>query len=148
MKASPKMRVALTAGIMLGGMTMLLPDVALSQSATPGNITGRWSGLSNDTSVTLRITQAANNVISGTMIDNGTTSPVRIEGYYVPSTRRIVFVRIPANSSVPFQFYNGWISRNGLRIGGNFSVWTIGNGASANGVDFPFNATKASDFPN
>ncbi|MBD2533895.1 hypothetical protein H6G97_31845 [Nostoc flagelliforme FACHB-838] len=148
MKASPKTKVALTAGIMLGGMTMLLPNVALSQSATPGNITGRWSGVGDDTSITLRITQTANNVISGTMIDNGTTSPVRIEGFYIPSTRRIVFVRIPANSSIPFQFYDGWISQRGLRIGGHLSVWTIGNGASANGVDFPFNFTKVSDFPN
>jgi hypothetical protein len=112
------------------------------------SITGQWSVLGNNSSITLRITQGSNGVLSGTLIDVGTTSPVTIQGFYIPSVRRIVFVRIPANSSIPFQFYEGWVSQNGLRIGGEFKVWRPQNGASASGVDFNFTATKVSDFPN
>ncbi|MEH1840970.1 MAG: hypothetical protein V7L20_19970 [Nostoc sp.] len=146
MKTNLRIREAVTTGLMVSGVALLSPSVALSQSATPGNITGQWSGFSNQTPITLRITQASNGVLSGTMIDVGTTSPISIQGFYIPSVRRIVFVRIPANSSIPFQFYEGWITPNGLRIGGEFKVWRPQDGASANGVDFNFTATKVSDF--
>lgn len=134
---------------MLSGITVLSPGVVLSQSATPSNITGRWSTTSNNTSITLRVTQAGNGAISGTMTDVGTASPTAIEGFYIPSVRRLVFIRrnFSSTSSTPFQFYEAWISQNGLRVGGEFKVWNTSNGASANGVDFNFTASKVSDFP-
>ncbi|MBD2249423.1 hypothetical protein [Nostoc sp. FACHB-888] len=143
MKASLKTRAALTAGIMLGGITILSPGAVLSQSATPGNITGRWDIQGNASPGVLRITQSGNGSISGTIYGQA------IEGFYVPSVRRLVFIRRAgtAVTSAPFQFYEGWISINGLRIGGEFKVWNTQNGASASGVDFNFSGTKASDFP-
>ena len=138
MSANLRTRAALAAGIMLGGMTML-PGVALSQSATPGNITGRWSAIANTSTGTLNITQSANGTISGTILGNP------LQGYYNRSSRRIVFVRIA--NGIPFQFYSGWISGNGLGLGGQFNVWNLSDGASG-GVDYNFSATKVSDFPN
>lgn len=67
---------------MLGSMTML-PGVALSQSANPSNITGRWSAVGNATISTLNITQFPNNTISGDI------AGFPLEGYYDPSSRRI-----------------------------------------------------------
>jgi len=70
-------------------------------------------------------------------------SPTTIQGFYIPSVRRLVFVR--NFSGAPGQFYSAWVSSNGLQIGGQFNVWTTGAGASTNGVDFNFSAAKASD---
>ncbi|MBC6433437.1 hypothetical protein FM036_23190 [Nostoc sp. HG1] len=139
MEANLRTRAALAAGIMLGGMTMLSPGVALSQSATPGNITGRWFLLANASNGDLNITQAGNGTISGTIFG----SP--LQGYYNNSSRRIVFL-VTVNG-IPVQFYSAWISVNGLVLGGQFNVWKLSDGAAA-GVDYNFSATKVSDFPN
>ncbi|MCC5667439.1 hypothetical protein LC653_27040 [Nostoc sp. CHAB 5784] len=138
MSANLRTRAALAAGIMLGGMTML-PGVALSQSQTPGNITGRWSAVANTSAGSLNITQSANGAISGTFL--GTS----LDGYYNPSSRRLVFVRIA--NGIPFQFYSGYISSNGLGLGGQFNVWTY-SPLNEGVVDYNFSATKVSDFPN
>lgn len=145
MKVNLGIREAVTAGLMLGGITVLSPDIALSQSANPNNITGRWSVVGNNTSIVLRITQASNGTISGTMTDVGQSGSSAIEGFYIPSVRRIVFTR--SSGSNTFQFYQAWVSQNGLQIGGQFNVWRPVNGASTNGVDFNFRAAKTSDFP-
>ncbi|MEH2063849.1 MAG: hypothetical protein V7K50_16565 [Nostoc sp.] len=139
MSANLRTRAALAAGIMLGGMTMLSPGVALSQSANPNNITGRWNAVANNSTGSLNITQSANGSISGNFLG------IPLQGYYIPSSRRLVFVRFA--NGIPIQFYSGWISNNGLGLGGQFNVWNLPNGA-AGGVDYNFSATKVSDFPN
>lgn len=139
MSANLRTPAALAVSIMLGGMTMLSPSVALSQSATTANITGRWNTIANTSTGSLNITQSANGTISGTILGN------TLEGYYIPSSRRIVFVRIA--NGIPFQFFSGWISNNGLSLGGQFNIWNLSAGA-AGGVDYNFSATKVSDFPN
>jgi len=140
MEANIRTRAALAAGIMLGGMTMLSPGVALSQSATPANITGRWSAVANTSAGSLNIRQSANGAISGTFL--GTS----LDGYYNPSSRRLVFVRIL--NGIPIQFYSGWISQNGLGLGGQLNIWNFSAGNPSGGVDYNFSATKVSDFPN
>ena len=140
MSANLRTPAALAAGIMLGGMTMLSPGVALSQSATPANITGRWNVAANNSTGSLNITQSANGTISGTILGN------TLEGYYIPSSRRIVFVRII--NGIPTQFYSGWISQNGLGLGGQLNIWNFLAGNPTGGVDYNFSATKVSDFPN
>jgi hypothetical protein len=143
MKANLITGAALTAGMMLGGITMLSPNLALSQSANPNNIIGRWTvvGDINPTTTTLNITQSANGTISGTIFGNP------LQGVYIPSSRRIVFVRIV--NGVPVQFYQGWLSANGLRLAGQINIWNSSGGSITTGtVDFNFSATKVSDLPN
>ncbi|MDM9581392.1 MULTISPECIES: hypothetical protein [unclassified Nostoc] len=141
MSANLTTPAGLAAGIMLGGMTMLSPGVALSQSANPSNITGQWSAILNEGNSSLNITQSANGTISGTV--NG----FPLQGFYNSSSRRIVFL-VTVNG-VPLQFYSGWLSTNGLAIGGQLSIWEFSRGNPATqGVDYNFSATKVSDFPN
>jgi hypothetical protein len=127
----------MTAGIMLGTLTILSPNVALSQTAS--NLTNNWSVIGNNSTGTLTLNHnTTSNVITGTIYGQC------IEGFYIPSVRRLVFIRRSSNdcTGVPYQFYEGWVSNNGKYLGGKFSVWNTPNGASTSGVDFNFSATR------
>lgn len=129
----------MAAGIMLGSITMLSPNVALSQTAS--NLTNNWSVIGNNSTGTLALNHnTTTNVITGTIYGQC------IEGFYIPSVRRLVFMRRDSNgtncSGIPYQFYEGWVSNNGKYLGGKFSVWTTTSVASTSGVDFNFSATR------
>jgi hypothetical protein len=86
----------------------------------PTSVAGNWSVVANQTSGTLTITQPASNLncraISGTIFGNP------IQGFYCPTSGRLVFVRKNANG-ITTQYYQGNLSQTGaaLRIGGSFS---------------------------
>jgi hypothetical protein len=129
----------IAAGIMLGTVTMLSPNVALSQTAS--NLTNNWSVIGNDSTGTLAITHnTTTNNITGTIYGQC------IQGFYIPSVRRLVFIRRTSNgtdcSGTPFQFYEGWVSNSGKYLSGKFSVWTTSDYASTSGVDFNFSASR------
>ncbi|HXG65625.1 MAG TPA: hypothetical protein VNO70_10990 [Blastocatellia bacterium] len=124
---------------------MLLAGAAFAQTANPNNITGTWRWKGNTTGHVLRIFQGANGVITGTLqaTVNGPLEP--IEGIYIPSVRRLVFVR--KYNGAPFQFYQAHVSVNGLRMAGGLHAWNGAGGGGPAGVDFNFCADKYSDNP-
>jgi len=147
MKVHFTKRVSITIAMVVCCVAVLWASLALSQTANPNNITGQWSVAANtqrsvpgNPGTTLRITQAANGVLSGTIFGDA------IEGFYIPSVRRIVFVRKLSNG-LPIQFFEGHVSTNGLRMGGKFHVWNFAAGGGSGGVDFNFAANKLSDQP-
>lgn len=101
----------------------------------PASVAGSWSVVGNQTSGTLSITQPASSLncrpISGTIYGDS------LQGFYCPSSGRIVFVRKDTNG-ITFQHYQGNLSQSGttLRIGGSFSSL---NGAYG---EYNFYATK------
>lgn len=129
----------LTSGIALAfGLLFSVPAYA----AHPPVITGVWSLVANQSVGNIAINQLASAAtckpVTGNMFGNA------IEGYYCPSTGRLVFARRTA-AGVPFQLYQGYVSRDGAidRIGGSFSIWNpAGGGLPNEGVDFPFLASK------
>jgi hypothetical protein len=145
MKVHFTKRVSITIAIVVCGVTVLAVSLALSQTANPNNITGRWNVVGNTTSggapgFALQMTQAANGVLSGTIFAD------QIEGFYIPSVRRVVFVR-KLSTGVPVQLYEGYVSQDGLLMGGDLIVWNFVGGGGFGGLDFNFTANKLSDTP-
>lgn len=68
----------------------------------------------------------------------------------LPRAVYIVFlIKFSETTPTPIEFYSGWISTNGLSIGGQFSIWRYSPvTAPSQGIDYNFSATKVSDFPN
>lgn len=101
----------------------------------PTSVAGNWSVVANQSSGTLTITQPTSNLncrpISGSIFSNP------IQGFYCPSSGRIVFVR-KTSSGVTTQYYQGNLSQTGstLRIGGSFSSLSDSYG------EYSFYATK------
>jgi len=113
-----------------------------ADAAHPLSIAGAWSATANRTLGALVISQGVNGAVCKPI--RGTIFGSAIQGYYCPVVGRIVFARLNS-SGVPFQFYEGHVSRDGTTdyIGGSFSIWnSSGGGFSDEGVDFNFSARK------
>jgi hypothetical protein len=123
-------RIAIAAGVILSSSTLLLGNVALGN---PSDISGTWKMEANKYTGTLVIDNNGSN-LSGSVFDQS------IEGFYIPDSRRIVFVR--KKQGIPYQFYEGTVSSNGQQMSGDFHAWNSAGGASTAGVDFSFSATK------
>lgn len=116
--------------------------VGAAYAAHPASVAGTWSAVGNQTLGNLVLAQAVSAAIckpiSGSIFTN------RVQGFYCPPTGRIVFAR-HTSSGVPFQLYEGQVSRDGAidRIGGSFMIWNgLGGGAVNEGLDYNFSATK------
>ncbi|HEY9726737.1 MAG TPA: hypothetical protein V6D50_09850 [Chroococcales cyanobacterium] len=101
----------------------------------PTSVAGNWSVFANQSSGALSITQPTSTLncrpISGSIFGNP------IQGFYCPTSGRIVFVR-KNTSGITTQYYQGNLSQTGstLRIGGSFS--SIGGSYG----EYSFYATK------
>lgn len=130
-------------------MTLISASALLALAANPAHaahppsVAGNWSAIANQTSGGLTIVQAASAAtckpITGMIF--GST----LNGYYCPATGRLVFARNAG--AVPFQFYQGYVSRlqagATMKIGGTLSIWNAAGGGFGNeGVDFNFSAVK------
>ena len=142
------MKTASRVGIFVTSLACLpLLFAEAATAASPPSIAGNWSGVSNQTGVTLNIIQFASAAVCKPIGGNMVGVLNAIQGYYCPVTGRIVFARRAVIGGVltPFQFYEGHVSRDGVidRIGGSFAVFNASGGGFANeGVDFNFSATK------
>jgi hypothetical protein len=125
-----KNRIAIVAGTVLCSSTVLFENAALGN---PNNVSGTWNVEANQYTGTLVIDSNSGN-LSGSIFDQS------IEGFYIPGSRRIVFVR--KSQGVPYQFFEGTVSSSGQQMSGQFHAWNSAGGASMNGVDFSFSATK------
>ena len=123
-------RIAIAALAALCSSELLLGNGALGN---PSDITGTWNIRANEITGSLVIDSSGGN-ISGSVFDQS------IEGFYIPGSRRIVFVR--KKQGTPYQFYEGTVSSSGQQINGEFHAWNSDGGASMNGVDFSFSATR------
>jgi hypothetical protein len=133
----------------IGCLLVLSASLAITYAAGPEDVQGTWSWTANNSSGRLHIFQRADGSIFGTMHHGAVATPgdvTDIEGYYLPDGRRIVFVRKGSNG-VPFQFYQGYLSRSGLRMAGTFHVWNPSGGGLIGEADFNFQATWLSDTP-
>lgn len=114
------------------------------------DVSGTWSVVANSFSGTLTVSQGNATTlckpIKGTIAFPGFATNT-IDGYYCPSTGRIVFARVDSLKG-PIQFYQGYtaVLLNGVirnYIGGSFSFWnTNGNQLGDVGVDANFSAVK------
>lgn len=112
-----KNRIAIAAG------TVLCSAVVFGNAAlgNPNNISGTWDVEANQHTGTLTLDSSGGN-LSGSIFDQS------IEGFYVPDSRRIVFVR--KSQGIPYQFYHGRVSSSGQEITGLFHAWNSVGGAS------------------
>jgi hypothetical protein len=128
----------------IGCAVALAPSAAFAVSSS--NVTGRWVGTANNSSIQLRITQAQNGSISGTYQDfTFKQLPTPVTGFYSPTTRRLVFIRFFNN--FPIQAYEATVSQSGFDLGGSLNTLNTSGGGSLSGVDFNFSARKLSDTP-
>jgi len=123
-------RLAIVAGAVLIVTTLLFGNGALGDSS---DISGTWDIEANNYKGTLVI-DSIRGGLSGSIFDEG------LEGFYIPRSRRLVFVR--QKRGVPYQLYEGTVSSDGQQMGGEFHVWNSTGGASMDGIDFRFSATK------
>jgi hypothetical protein len=134
------------------------PTPALSQT-TANNVTGTWQivrgdeGLGLTNPVYLRITHnTSTNVITGRIYDSKTAYGQCIQGFYLPSSRRLSFIRkSTVNCTSPaIQYYEGWVYPGGQTLNVTYHVWDY-SGSSfplpETGLDFPFSAKKVSETP-
>jgi hypothetical protein len=115
-------------------MTIACAAASAASAVTPSwpaKIVGTWKGLSNETSVVLKITAQTG---SGKCQDiTGTLQNVRgetdtIYGYYCPSSGAIEFRRFASGYNAAYQTYNGSLNQSNagaphLLIGGTFSQY-------------------------
>jgi hypothetical protein len=153
---------ACTVGAVLGSL-FILPNIAVSQ--TPSNITGTWQivrgdeGLGLTDPFYLRISHnTSSNVITGRIFDTKTQYGSCIQGFYLPSSRRISFIRKSTVdcTSPAVQYYEGWVFPAGWVFPGGATmnvtchVWDY-SGSSfplpESGLDYPFSAKKVSETP-
>ncbi len=112
-------------------------------AAHPPSVAGNWNATANQTLGALVIFQPANGAVCKPI--TGFIFGSSIEGFYCPVTGRLTFARRMAGGLVPFQLYEGHVSRDAAidRIGGSFIVWNaLGGGLPNEGVDFNFSATR------
>jgi hypothetical protein len=145
---------ACTVGAVLGSL-FLLPNIAVSQT-TANNITGTWLRQGPDEGTNpnyVRITHnTTTNVITGRIFDTKTAYGFCLQGFYLPSSRRISFVRkktVDCTSPI-IQYYEGWAYPGGQTMGLTYHVWDY-SGSSfplpETGVDFPIGLRKISETP-
>jgi hypothetical protein len=133
-------RIPLVITMLVCGILMLWGNGARAQTPNPDNITGRWTIVANDTIGDLSITQNGG-LLSGTIFAE------QIEGFYIISIRRLVFVRKTADG-VPTQLYEAEVSTQGLQMGGEVTIWNAqGGNISEDGFNYNFSGTKVSDIP-
>ena len=149
---------AYTVGVTLGCMA-LLPESVISQQVSPtaSNITGSWqfSSLANTSPGfnQLRITHnTSSNVISGRIYNTTSTPGQCIEGFYLPASRRVTFIRKQTIdcTSPPIQFYEGWVAYTGQSMGLTYHVWNYSGSAlplPESGLDFGVFVTRVSNTP-
>jgi hypothetical protein len=135
--------------LVLGCLLALSSGFTSVFATGPENISGTWNWSANNSNGRLYLRQNADGTLCGYMHHGALEMPgdrTYIEGIYVPAVRRIVFVRKGGNG-LPFQFYAGYASRSGVRLGGTFSVWNESGGGQGNDeVDFNFHATKVDNY--
>ena len=87
----------------------------------PGDITGRWIALLNQTLVTIRITSQIDAGKCKTI--TGRLAGDDIQGFYCPATGRIFFLRNYPTTGRTSQAYTGNLAENGAtnRMGGTFA---------------------------
>lgn len=132
-----------------------IPNIAVSQ-ATASNITGTWERLQRDEVTNpnyVRITHnTTTNVITGRIFDTKTDYGFCLQGFYLPSSRRVSFIRRQTVdcTSPAKQYYEGWVYPGGETMGLTIHVWDY-SGSSFSlpeiGVDFPIGLRKVSETP-
>jgi len=146
---------ACTVSAVLGSL-FLLPNIAISQT-TANNITGTWLRQATDEATSpnyVRITHnTTTNVITGRIFDtNNTANGLCLQGFYLPSSRRVSFIRrsgISCTSPI-VQYYEGWVYPGGATMGLTYHVWDTSGTTFAVpqiGVDFPIGLKKVSETP-
>jgi hypothetical protein len=147
---------ACTVGAVLGSL-FLLQNIAVSQTAS--NITGTWQivkgdeGLGGTNPLYLRISHnTTSNVITGRIYDTQTSYGQCIQGFYLPSSRRLSFIRKSTVdcTSPAIQYHDGWVYPGGTILNATYHVWDS-SGSSfplpQTGLDFPVSAKKISETP-
>ncbi len=92
------------------------------------------------------------NVITGRIFDTKTAYGQCIQGFYLPSSRRLSFIRkSTVNCTSPaIQYYEGWVYPGGQTLNVTYHVWDY-SGSSyplpETGLDFPISAKKVSETP-
>jgi chromosome segregation ATPase len=132
-----------------------IPNIAVSQ-ASASNITGTWERLQRDEVTNpnyVRITHnTTTNVITGRIFDTKTAHGFCLQGFYLPSSRRVSFIRRKTVdcTSPAMQYYEGWVYPGGETMGLTYHVWDY-SGSSFPlpeiGVDFPIGLRKVSETP-
>ena len=125
-----KNRIAIAMGVMSISSTLLTANGAF---ANPTDMSGSWTINANQNTGNLVI-DSDQGKLSGSIYGES------IEGFYVPNSHRVVFVR--RKQGLPYQLYEGTVSSNGLQMSGQLHVWNSAGGASNSGIDFSFSATK------
>src|SRR4051812_5059620 len=118
--------------------------VGAAYAAHPASVAGTWSAIGNQTVGRLVLSQAASGAVCKPIAGFIFAASNAVRGFYCPPTGRMVFAR-HTSSGVPFQLYEGQVSRDGAidRIGGSFMIWnSLGGGAFNEGPDYNFSATK------
>ncbi|WP_310422990.1 hypothetical protein [Chamaesiphon sp. VAR_48_metabat_135_sub] len=110
--------------------TLLIANGALGN---PNDMSGSW-GIDVNKNTGNLVIDSDGGKLSGSIFGES------IEGFYVSSSRRVVFVR--RKNGIPYQLYQGTVSSNGQNMSGQLHVWNSAGGASTSGVDFSFSATK------
>lgn len=114
----------------------------LAEAAHPVSIAGTWSIVANQSAGSMTIAQASSSAVCKPV--TGSILGSSLEGYYCPSTGRLVFAR-KGSANIPFQFYEAHVSRDASvdRLGGSFAVWNADGGGFTNeGVDYGFYGAK------
>jgi hypothetical protein len=132
------------------------PRPALSQT-TASNVTGTWQILRGDEGLGLtnpnylRINHnTSSNVITGRIFDTKTAYGQCIQGFYLPSSRRVSFIRKKTVdcTSPAIQYYEGWVYPGGQTMNVTYHVWDYSGSSFSlpeTGLDFPISAKKVSE---
>ena len=146
---------ACTVGAVLSSL-FLLPNIAVSQT-TASNVTGTWQILKGDEGLGLtnpyylRISHnTSSNVITGRIYDTKTAYGQCIQGFYLPSSRRVSFIRKKTVdcTSPAIQYYEGWVHPGGQTMNVTYHVWDYSGSSFSlpgTGLDFPASAIKVSE---
>jgi hypothetical protein len=132
------------------------PTPALSQT-TANNVTGTWQIMKGDDGLALtnpyylRINHnTTSNVITGRIYDTNTVYGQCIKGFYLPSSRRLSFVRtktVDCTSAI-IQYWEGWVYPGGQTLNVTNHVWDYSGSTFSlpdTGLDFPVSAKKVSE---
>ena len=132
-----------------------IPNIAVSKT-TASNITGTWERLQRDEVTNpnyVRITHnTTTNVITGRIFDTKTGYGFCLQGFYLPSSRRLSFIRKSTVdcTSPAIQYYEGWVYPGGQTLNLTYHVWDY-SGSSfplpETGLDYPVSAIKRSETP-
>jgi len=131
-------------------MTIACAAASAASAVTPSwpaKVTGTWKGLSNETSVVLKITAQTGSGkcqdITGTLQNVGAETTT-VYGYYCPSSGGIEFRRFGTTGGAAFQAYNGSLNQANagaphMLIAGTFSQYNPAYGPLG---QYSFSLTK------